>query len=106
MKRRNTLWLIIIACFLASSCEPIFERDWGRFGRPRIEGSWYANGERDKRTEIASTPNGLEARNERGQTSRLEVDRDGSVRALDWGGLRGDVRRNRIDWANGTFWTR
>ena len=48
----------------------------------------------------------LQARNANGDTPRLEVGRDGDVRALDWRGLHGDVRRDRIDWANGTTWTR
>ena len=110
MKRRNTLWLILIACALAGSCEPVFERGreiYRREAARNLEGSWYVNGDRDKRAEITSTSAGLEARNERGQTSRLERDRDGDVRALDWeGGLRGDVRSDRIEWANGTFWAR
>jgi hypothetical protein len=72
-----------------------------------LEGTWYANGERDKRTEIVSTRRGLQARNEFGRTTRLDITRNGDVRALDWErGLRGDVRRGRIDWENGTVWTR
>lgn len=72
-----------------------------------LEGTWYLNGERDKPCKIVSTHSGLEARNERGAASLLVYDRYGSVRARDWeGGLRGQVRRDRIDWANGTTWTR
>jgi len=73
----------------------------------RLEGTWYLNGERDKPCKIVSTHDGLEARNERGAVSLLVYDRYGSVRARDWeGGLRGEVRRDRIEWANGTTWTR
>jgi hypothetical protein len=85
---------------------------WDRWTSARtdsrgLEGTWYANGERDKRAEIVSTRRGLQARNEYGNTTRLDVTRNGDVRALDWqGGLRGDVRRGRIDWENGTVWTR
>jgi hypothetical protein len=85
---------------------------WGR-GRSQVsdrrdlEGTWYLNGDSDKRAEIHASRDGLEARNEQGQTSRLEVGRNGDVRALDWErGMRGDVRRDRIEWENGTTWTR
>jgi hypothetical protein len=72
-----------------------------------LQGTWYLNGERDKPCRIVSTASGLEARNERGVASLLVYDRYGSIRARDWeGGLRGNVRRDRIEWANGTTWTR
>jgi hypothetical protein len=72
-----------------------------------LAGTWYLNGDRNQRVEIVSSRDGLQAKNEHGQTSRLQTDRDGDVRALDWeGGLRGDVRRDRIQWQNGTTWTR
>ena len=72
-----------------------------------LEGRWYVNGERDRPTEIISSRSGLQARNDRGRTSRLEVDRDGEIHALDWGGgLRGEIGGDRIQWENGTRWTR
>ena len=78
----------------------------GKVDRQRLEGTRYLNGERDKPCEIVSTRGGLEVRNERGESSPLVYDR-GSIRARDWeGGLRGEVRRDRIEWANGTTWTR
>jgi len=80
---------------------------YSRDDRQRLEGTWYLNGERDKPCEVVSTRGGFEARNERGETSRLVYDRYGSIRAHDWeGGLRGEVRRHSIEWANGTTWTR
>jgi len=111
VKRTSMLWVIIIALFLTASCDQIFDRDGGIFNWPGsardLEGSWYVNGDRNLRAEILSTPSGLEARNERGQGSRLDITGGGSVRALDWeGGLRGTVRRDQIDWQNGTTWTR
>ncbi len=110
MKRTSALWLIIIALFLTASCDQIFDRDGGINwpGSTRdLEGSWYVNGDRDRRAQIVSAPGGLEARNERGQASRLDITGGGSVRALDWeGGLRGTVRRDQIEWQNGTTWTR
>ncbi len=75
-----------------------------RGGRGHVVGRWYKDG---APCEIVSTRDGLEARNEYGSTSRLVYDRDGYVRALDWeGGLRGDIRGNRILWANGSSWSR
>jgi hypothetical protein len=111
MKRTNALWVIVVACLLTASCEPIFERgrgisDWRGSARD-LEGNWYVNGDRNRRAEIVSTPAGLEARNERGQTSRLDLTSGGNVRAAEWErGLRGNVRRDQIEWENGTTWTR
>jgi hypothetical protein len=73
----------------------------------QLVGKWYANGERDKPTEIFSSRRGLQARNERGRVTRLDLTRNGDVRALDWENkLRGDVKRDRIEWENGSIWTR
>jgi hypothetical protein len=78
-----------------------------RDDRRDLEGSWYLGGHRDLRAEIALTRRGLEATNEHGHTTRLEITRSGNVHALDWeGGLRGNVRRDRIEWENGTTWMR
>ena len=75
--------------------------------RQDLTGTWYLNGDQNKSVKIVSSRDGLQATNERGQTTRLQVARDGDVRALDWeGGLRGDVRRDSIEWQNGTSWTR
>jgi hypothetical protein len=75
--------------------------------RRDLAGTWYLNGERDKRVEILSSRDGLQAKNERGHTTRLQTDHDGDVRALDWeGGLKGNVKRAKIEWQNGTTWTR
>jgi hypothetical protein len=77
-------------------------------GLTQVEGRWYTNGERHKpATIISSRLRGTEARNELGQFTRIEFDGNGSIRALDWDdGVRGDIRRGRIEWANGTTWTR
>ncbi|HEX7227263.1 MAG TPA: hypothetical protein VF353_05755, partial [Candidatus Binatia bacterium] len=110
VKKTSALGLVLIALVLTASCEPIFERDRGVFsgrGSARnLEGTWYVGGDRDKRAEIVSASGGLEARNERGQSSRLDIS-GGRVRALDWErGLEGTVRRDQIEWENGTTWTR
>jgi hypothetical protein len=72
----------------------------------QLEGTWYLNGDPSRRTEINGSRRGLVARNENGQSTRLEISRSGDVYARDWHGLRGDVRRDRIVWDNGTTWTR
>ncbi len=118
MKSKSFLWLIMglmsVILTIPRTASPQDERryerregwrdtrdDWRR-----LEGTWYLNGERDKPCEIVSTRGGLEVRNERGDSSPLVYDR-GSIRARDWeGGLRGQVRGDRIEWANGTTWTR
>ena len=95
--RRPNWWEGILNGTIASSRDDL--RD--------LEGTWYLNGDRDKRTQIISSRDGLEARNERGDSSRLEISREGDILARDWErGLRGNVRRDRIEWENGTTWTR
>jgi hypothetical protein len=110
VKKSNALWVIVFAFFLTASCDQIFDRERGTFNFPgsarNLEGTWYVGGDRDKRAEIVSASGGLEARNERGQSSRLDIS-GGRVRALDWErGLEGTVRRDQIEWENGTTWTR
>lgn len=109
MKTKNTLAVVLIAitCLLSLSCEPVVERAREEFGGRNLAGTWYVNGDPNQRAEIVSTRGGLEARNEKGDSSRLTVERDGDIRALDWeGGLRGDVSRDRIEWSNRSTWTR
>src|SRR5688572_7116999 len=81
---------------------------WGnnRNAPQQLEGTWYLNGDPSRRTEINGSRRGLVAQNENGHSTRLEVSRSGDVYARDWHGLRGDVRRDRIVWDNGTTWTR
>jgi len=101
MKTAKLLVLLTVGLFL-SGCV-IADRDWQRRG---LEGEWYSGGARDKVASIVSTRDGWEARNEHGQTSRLEYDGRDRVRALDWGGISGEVRGDRIEWSNNTYWTR
>jgi hypothetical protein len=119
MKTKNFAWSMIALTAAILALPPIaFAQGEGRYGREewrrdsredrrRLEGAWYLNGERDKPCMIVSTRDGFEARNERGEASRIVVDRYGFIRASDWeGGLRGEIRRQNIEWANGTTWTR
>ena len=111
MKIAKLLVLLAVGLFLSGCVNP---RDWrdgggrdGWGGRNSLEGTWYSGGDRNKVASIVSTRDGWEARNEHGQTTRLVPDGRDFVRALDWeGGLRAEIRNDRINWANNTFWTR
>lgn len=109
MKTAKLLVLLTVGLLLSGCVIPRDLRD-GRDGgvqRYRLEGTWYSGGDRGKVCRIVDTRDGLEARNEHGQATRLVPDGRGFVRALDWGGgLRAEIRDDRIDWANGTYWTR
>ena len=99
MKTRSVIVVLSIAitCFLSLSCEGVVQRGREIFAGETLTGTWYVNGDQNKRAEITSTSSGLQARNERGDSSRLTVERNGDIRALDWeGGLQGNVSRNRI----------
>ena len=102
MKKFKLTMLIAISIWVSSCVIP----DGPVLTRRGLEGTWYVGGSRDQVCSIEGTRDGLIARNERGQTSKLVYDRGGSVTALDWGGLRGDIRGNRIEWANNTYWVR
>ena len=71
-----------------------------------LEGTWYVGGDRGQVARITNNRGRLEARNENGDTSRLEYNGRSRVRALDWGGITGEIRGNRIDWSNNTYWSR
>jgi hypothetical protein len=122
MKKKRCSTLALLACLIMGLMTVVFtipqltladdetrseRREFSRDDWRRLEGTWYLNGERDKPCTIFSSRDGLQARNERGETSRLVHGRYGSIRARDWeGGLRGEVRRHSIEWANGTTWRR
>jgi hypothetical protein len=120
MNKKRLLWLFVglVTVNLALSSVTSAQERWReerreeyrekgreqREARGHLMGRWYKDG---APCEIVYTRDGLEARNENGGTSRLVYDRDGRVRALDWeGGLRGNIRGNRIIWANGSSWSR
>jgi hypothetical protein len=110
MNAKKLLWSAMVASVLVAPVTVSAQYDRrppDRRETQGLEGRWYANGERDKPCQIFSSRRGLQAKNEQGQTTRLEKSRSGNVRAVDWeNGLRGNVRRDRIEWANGTTWTR
>jgi hypothetical protein len=82
--------------------------------RRRLVGTWYLNGDRNKPCQISLMGSGFEAKNERGEATSLVYVRDHrehpsgfvTIRASNWGDLRGEVRHQSIEWANGTRWTR
>jgi hypothetical protein len=107
MKKQCLLWAFIIlisGVFVVPKTG--FTRDDKKDDRHHLAGRWYMNGDRNKPADIHENGRGLEATNENGQTSRLEISRNGDVRALDWHGIRGKLRGNRIEWDNDTTWTR
>lgn len=127
MKRGTLLWLTLSLTVgivnvpnvvLAQTYLQYDRRDdtsdnrWDRWRNTRddrrdLQGAWYLDGNRDMRAQIVSSRRGLEATNERGDTTRLEINRSGNIHALDWeGGLRGNVRPDKIEWENGTTWMR
>ena len=81
---------------------------WGDNERDarHLQGRWYLNGDPNKPAEISFNGRRLQATNENGKTSRLEMDDSGSIRASEWRGILGTVRGNRIQWENGTTWAR
>ena len=80
-----------------------FTKDDERYDRSRLQGRWYLDGDTNKVAEINADKRGLEARNENGDTTRLDVDRNGDVRARNWHDLRGRLRGNRTEWDNRNY---
>lgn len=79
---------------------------------PDITGTWYANGDSSKRCEISQSGTSVSLRNEQGGTATGTFS-DPSTLTTDWGyfgghSIRGSISANlrRIDWSNGTYWTR
>jgi hypothetical protein len=105
-KQAFMLALAILISGVFAIPKSAFTRDDGRYDQSRLQGRWYLDGDPNKVAEINSDRRGLEARNENGDTTKLDVDRNGDIRARDWHDLRGRVRGNRIEWNNGTTWTR
>lgn len=69
-----------------------------------LSGTWFIN---DKPTSISQTQSGLTFTNEFGQQSTGRVVSATQIVADDWLGMAGTlVGANRIEWANGTVWTR
>jgi len=103
MKNAKVVLWAVMGLFLACGLLAGYA---GAANRSDLEGSWYSGGDRNKVARIVAIRDGLEARNENGQVTRLESDGRRRVRALDWGGVTGEVRGDRIEWSNNTHWIR
>ncbi len=69
-----------------------------------LGGTWFING---RPTSISQTQSGLTFTNELGRQSAGRVVSATQIIADDWNGMTGTlVGTNRIEWANGTVWTR
>lgn len=79
---------------------------------PNVTGTWLANGDPSKRCRITQAGTSVTLTNEQGQTANGTFS-DPSTLDTNWGytGARhitGAISANlrRIDWSNGTYWTR
>jgi hypothetical protein len=79
---------------------------------PNISGTWYALGNASKRCDIDQSGNSVTFHNAQGQAGRGFFVNP-SVVQVDWGYAGGRALRatisadlQRIDWSNGTYWTR
>ena len=77
--------------------------------RPRLTGTWFANGDRSRACSIRQTRDSLALQNEAGQTANGSFVRKHDI-TTNWNGtvINGHISRdgNRIDWDNGTYWVR
>jgi len=76
---------------------------------PSIGGTWYREGDTRRPASISQNGNKLTFTNENGLSSNGHFESTDVVVAESWqGGLKGKLNadRTRIDWANGTSWSR
>lgn len=77
--------------------------------RPNLDGTWYRDGNRSLRCSIRQKKGNLTLKNEVGQTATGSFDSSNRI-TTSWSGQRidGTINSdgNRIDWDNGTTWTR
>lgn len=81
----------------------------GGHHRPNLTGTWFASGQRSRSCSIRQRHGNLSLQNESGQSATGSfTDRHNIV--TNWQGttIRGRISQhgNRIDWDNGTYWTR
>lgn len=81
----------------------------GHHAHDTLAGTWYAGGDRSRVCDIQEHFGDLRFRNESGATANGTFDGGKHFTAV-WSGQRieGSISRDgrRIDWSNGTFWTR
>jgi hypothetical protein len=77
--------------------------------RPNLDGTWYRDGNHSLRCTIRQKKGNLTLKNEVGQTANGSFDSSQRITTY-WSGQRIDGTissdGNRIDWDNGTTWTR
>jgi hypothetical protein len=102
----------IAAMALACACIAYFPKASIAGTLPNISGTWYAQGDTWKRCSVDQSGTSVTFRNEQSQTGNGHFVNP-SVVQVDWGYMGGHAMRgtisanlNRIDWSNGTYWTR
>ena len=89
------------------------DRDRDRDRVPDLSGTWYMNGDQNKPCEVRQRRGDRRAEfiNERGESAWGTIDGD-RIWVPDWvgkdnrRGMEGTVRRDQIDWRNGSSWSR
>jgi hypothetical protein len=84
------------------------ERRNNQEGSAGFLGAWCAQGDRMKQASISSSGPMLNLTNESGSTSIGRMQGNNQIVASEWQFVTGTLSGNgqRIDWSNGTFWTR
>jgi hypothetical protein len=81
----------------------------GGHGRLNLTGTWYAQGNRSQSCSIRQRGNNLQLNNESGDQASGQITGRRQL-TTNWNGntIAGTVTANgnRIDWDNGTYWTR
>jgi hypothetical protein len=111
MKRKTILALLVLLGLAVASLEA---QPYRRPYPPTtgIEGRWFYAGDSRQPCYIETLPGGFRGprllfTNERGEQSEGRFLSGNRVIAFDWaGGLSGEIRRDTIEWQNGTIWTR
>jgi hypothetical protein len=111
MRKLIPISLLLLACAVPAWAKSRDEGGWRR--TPDLNGTWYLNGDENSPCRITQRGPGNRALfiNENGDRARGTV-RGDRIWVPDWdngrggSGLAGRVRGNRIDWANGSTWTR
>ncbi len=75
---------------------------------PKIAGTWYYAGKQSSPASISQSGTTLTFTNENGLVSTGSFQDSNTVIATGWSNLLGNLNStlDRIDWANGTYWTR
>jgi hypothetical protein len=83
---------------------------WTRYSYPDLSGTWYMGGPINvgQSCKISQEGSTLTFTNENGSPSPGNFVDSKTVEATGWNGLRGTLssENKRIDWANGSWWTR